>query len=104
MPCAVDPLIGVTTSEVRWPAPAAAIAQGEPPQREMVLGLRYLEAIEAAGGVPMVIPPLASEALQALVDGLAGVCLSGGPDIHPAVYGDRPHPRLGTTEVELDAF
>jgi putative glutamine amidotransferase len=98
------PLIGVTTSEVRWSTPAGVISEGEPPQREMVLGLRYLEAIEAAGGVPMVIPPMRPEAVAALVDGLAGVCLSGGPDIHPAVYGDRPHPRLGPTEVELDAF
>ncbi|CAA9483486.1 MAG: Glutamine amidotransferase, class I [uncultured Solirubrobacteraceae bacterium] len=98
------PIIGVTTSEVRWSTPAAAIAQGEPPQREMVLGLRYLEAIEAAGGVPMVIPPLRPEAVAALVDGLDGVCLSGGPDIHPDAYGDRPHPRLGPTEVQLDAF
>ena len=70
----------------------------------MVLGLRYLEAIEGAGGVPMVIPPLRSEALEALVDGLAGVCLSGGPDIHPAAYGQRPHPLLGPTERGLDAF
>lgn len=98
------PLIGVTTSEVRWSTPAAAISQGEPPQREMVLGLRYLEAIEAAGGVPMVIPPMRSEAVEALVDGLAGVCLSGGPDIHPAAYGDRPHRLLGPTEAQLDAF
>lgn len=98
------PLIGVTTSEVRWATPAAAISQGDPPRREMVLGLRYLEAIEAAGGVPMVIPPLSPDAVGALVDGLAGVCLSGGPDIHPTAYGAEPHARLGPTEAELDIF
>ncbi len=98
------PLIGVTTSEVRWSTSAAAISQGDPPSREMVLGLRYLEAIEAAGGVPMVIPPLGADAVDALVDGLAGVCLSGRPDIHPTAYGAAPHPRLGPTEVELDSF
>lgn len=98
------PLIGVTTSEVRWATPVAAISQGDPPRREMVLGLRYLEAIEAAGGVPMVIPPLRPGAIEALVDGLAGVCLSGGPDIHPVAYGATPHARLGPTEVELDLF
>lgn len=98
------PLVGVTTSEVRWSTPAAAISQADPPSREMVLGLRYLEAIEAVGGVPMVIPPLGAEAVDALVDGLAGVCLSGGPDIHPTAYGAVPHPLLGPTEVELDSF
>lgn len=98
------PLIGVTTSEVRWSTPAAAISQGEPPQREMVLGLHYLEAVQAAGGVPMVIPPLDSDAVEAVIDGLAGVCLSGGPDIHPDAYGAEPHPLLGPTEPELDIF
>ena len=98
------PLIGVTTSEVRWSTPAAAVFQADPPSREMVLGLRYLEAVEAAGGVPMVIPPLGPDAVDALVDGLAGVCLSGGPDIHPTAYGALPHPQLGPTEAELDSF
>lgn len=97
------PLIGVTTSEVRWSSSSAA-THGEPAQREMVLGLRYLEAIEEAGGVPMVIPPLGSALVEAVVEGLAGVCLSGGPDIHPTAYGAEPHPELGPTEAALDGF
>ena len=39
-----------------------------------------------------------------LVEQLAGVCLSGGPDLDPAAYGADRHPRLGPVEPELDAF
>jgi len=71
----------------------------------MVLGLAYLEAIERAGGVPLVVPPLCSpQALDALLDRVDGLCLSGGPDLHPAAYGEEPHPLLGPTERHLDSF
>jgi putative glutamine amidotransferase len=39
-----------------------------------------------------------------LIERLDGVCLSGGPDLDPAAYHARPHPRLGPTEPALDAF
>jgi putative glutamine amidotransferase len=96
------PLIGVTTSEVRLAENVEPTREGEPPQREMALGLRYLRAIEAAGGVPVVMPPLGTEALRPLVDRLAGLCLSGGPDLDPETYGASRHPQLGPTERELD--
>lgn len=70
----------------------------------MVLGLKYLCAIEAAGGTPVVVPPLASECLDPLLDRVAGLCLSGGPDLHPAVYQQRAHEALGPTWPELDTF
>ena len=50
----------------------------------MALGLAYLRAIEAAGGLPLVIPPMPSEAVKPLVERLHGVCLSGGPGPPPA--------------------
>jgi putative glutamine amidotransferase len=75
---------------------------GEPPRREMALGLTYLRAIELAGGVPVVIPPLPVEAITELLANLHGVVLSGGPDIHPEAYGEAPHPELGPTWRDLD--
>ena len=98
------PLIAVSTSEARRASVSAAIGQADPPQREMVLGLRYLEAIEAAGGIPMVVPPLNPAAIDSLLGRVAGVCLSGGPDILPSAYGAEPHPQLGPTEPDLDDF
>jgi putative glutamine amidotransferase len=99
----MTPLIGVTTSEVRRGELATLRRHGEPPQHEMALGLTYLRAIELAGGVPVVLPPL-TDGLPALLTRLDGVCLSGGPDLDPAAYGARAHEQLGPTEPELDHF
>jgi putative glutamine amidotransferase len=98
------PLIGVTTSEVRLADQVEHTPQGEPPRREMALGLRYLQAIEEAGGLPVVIPPVAHEAIAPLLENLSGICLSGGPDIHPEAYGGAPAAELGPTWPELDRF
>jgi putative glutamine amidotransferase len=98
------PLIAVTTSEVRAIDAVKLTPQGEPPQHEMALGLRYLEAIEAAGGLPVVVPPLHAALVDQLLDRVDGVCLSGGPDLDPAGYGELRHARTGPTERRLDVF
>jgi putative glutamine amidotransferase len=98
------PLIGVTTSEVRRRQKAQPLPQGDLPQPEVVLGVVYARAVEQAGGVPVVLPPLADHDVTPLVDQLAGICVSGGPDIDPAAYGADRHPKLGPVEPELDAF
>jgi putative glutamine amidotransferase len=99
------PLIGVTTSEIRRTASMEPIPEAEPPARfEMALGLPYLRGLEAAGGLPVVMPPLAEDAIESLLDRFDGICLSGGPDLDPAGYGAEPHPELGQTEPELDRF
>ena len=97
------PLIGVTTSEVRRGELATLRRHGEPPQHEMALGLTYMHAIELAGGVPVVLPPL-HNGFETLLARLDGICLSGGPDLDPAAYGARAHEQLGPTEPALDRF
>jgi putative glutamine amidotransferase len=52
----------------------------------------------------VVVPPLPIDSIDAFLDRVDGVCLSGGPDIDPATYGADPHPRLGPTERSLDEF
>ena len=104
MGAGLKPLIGVTTSEVRLAEQVDPTPQGEPPRREMALGMTYLKAIEAAGGLPVVMPPLELEAVEPLLDRLGGICLSGGPDLDPAAYHERRHPELGPVEPELDRF
>lgn len=103
MDAGARPLIGVTTSEVRLSDQVKLTPQGEPPRREMALGLTYLRAIERAGGIPVVIPPLEIEAIPSLLAHVHGILLSGGPDIHPEAYGESPHPELGPTWRDLDA-
>jgi putative glutamine amidotransferase len=98
------PLIGVTTSELRRHHQIELTPQGDPEQVEMALGLRYLEAVEQAGGIPVVLPPLRSPAIGALLSRLCGLLLSGGPDLDPEAYGASGHALLGPTWPVLDAF
>ena len=98
------PLIGVTTSEVRRAERTRPLREGEPPQHEMALGMPYVRALARAGAVPIVLPPLGVEVVEALLAPLDGICLSGGPDLDPAAYGAKPSPDLGPTEPSLDAF
>lgn len=97
-------LIAVTTSEMRHVQAVRLTPEGEPAQEEMALGLKYLRAIEAAGGIPVVVPPMAPEALLGLLDCVSGVCLSGGPDLDPVAYGVSRHGKLGPTWKDLDDF
>ncbi len=96
------PLIAVTTSEVRVASQFEPTPEGEPARPEMALGMRYLEAIETAGGLPVVIPPLPQDDMEELIGRVSGVCLSGGPDIHPRAYGQEEDPALGPTWMDLD--
>jgi putative glutamine amidotransferase len=90
------PLIGVTTSELRPSAMGTARA-------EMALGMTYMRTLDAAGAMPVVLPPVGDP--EQLLDRLDGICLSGGPDVDPAAYGARErHVQLGPTEPSLDAF
>ena len=99
------PLIGISTSELRNPREHVNRPQSEPPMRELALGLTYPQAVTRAGAVPVVIPPFGSdEVIAALLDRVDGICLAGGPDLHPSLYGREPHPNLGPTEPALDGW
>jgi putative glutamine amidotransferase len=70
----------------------------------MALGMPYVRALARAGAIPIVLPPLEVEAVPLLLESLAGICLSGGPDLDPAAYGAKPAAELGPTEPTLDVF
>jgi putative glutamine amidotransferase len=98
------PLIAVTTSEIRDRNEETQARPGAAPQHEMALGLKYLHATEAAGGLPMVVPPLGAAAVAPLLERCSGLLLSGGPDLDPKAYGARAHARTGPVEPHLDGF
>jgi len=76
---------------------------GEPPHPEMALGMTYMRTLDAAGAIPVVLPPIGDT--EAYLDRLDGIVLSGGPDLDPAAYGAvERHAELGPTEPSLDAF
>ena len=61
-----------------WDRPAALVP------------MSYPEAVAAAGGVPVLLPPLPG--IEAAVSRLDALVLSGGGDIDPAAYGADPAP------------
>src|SRR5579862_1583746 len=90
----VKPLIGVTTSELRPGELATLRRHGEPPNPEMALGMTYVRVLEAAGALPVVVPPLGRSDISRLLARLDGLVLSGGPDLAPGAYGAEPHQEL----------
>lgn len=65
----------------------------------------YLGAIKAAGGIPVVLPLEASEEdLQQLVDTLDGFLFTGGPDLHPFLFGEETHIHCGEVSVKRDTL
>jgi len=99
------PLIGVTTSELRPGTLATLQRAGAPPHPEAMLGTTYLRAIDAAGGIPVILAPVDLAAVPDLVERLDGICLAGGPDLDPIAYGvTTRHPQLGATQLGVDTF
>src|SRR5580765_7551512 len=60
------PLIGVTTSELRPSGMATTRRHGEPAHPEMALGMTYLRTLDAAGAIPVVLPPVGTDHLMPL--------------------------------------
>ena len=98
------PLIGLTTSEIRRTEPGEQIPHADAGREEIVLGAGYIRALAAAGAAPVVIPPIDPETVPSYLTGLAGVCLSGGPDVDPDSYGAERHPKVGPTQPAVDRF
>ncbi len=67
-----------------------------------LIPLGYVECAAAAGGCPIVLPPVLDGVAETLsiVDGLV---FSGGPDLDPAGYGAEQQPETTDTRPERDA-
>jgi len=93
------PVIGLTT--YREPA-----SWGVWSGRADVLHAEYADAVVAAGGVPVLLPPASGvlAAARAVVSRIDGLMVSGGADIEPARYGEAPHPRTAQWREDRDAW
>ena len=60
------------------------------------LRARYIRAIEELGGIPVILPLVAdSRSRRRLLEGIDGLLLTGsGPDVNPALYGERQQYRF----------
>lgn len=64
----------------------------------------YTDAVRAAGLRPYILPVLAADDADALLEGMAGLVLTGGEDVDPSHYGSAPHAALGEVHAGRDAF
>jgi putative glutamine amidotransferase len=90
----VRPIIGITSYIEQaawsiWTKPAALVPA------------TYVRAIQAAGGRPVLLPPM-DEAGPETLEALNGVVFSGGSDIDPSHYGEEPHFATGIIRPERD--
>ena len=67
------------------------------------LGQGYYKSVVAAGGVPLVIPPVAdTDTIINTLSRIDGLILSGGGDFNPLWTGEEPSVKLGGINAERD--
>ena len=91
------PLIGLSTyrERARWGVWDAAAD---------LLPRSYADAVEAAGGVPVLLPPLRPPRAPTVVARLDGLIITGGADVDPAQYGAAPHVKASGWRDDRDAW
>ncbi len=67
------------------------------------LGQGYYQSVVAAGGVPVIIPPVAdTDTIVNTLSRIDGLILSGGGDFNPLWTGEEPSTKLGGINKERD--
>jgi putative glutamine amidotransferase len=86
--------------------PAIAVTIENPRQEPEVFRLRedYVRSVETAGGLPLIFAPGRPQDAGEVLDHVGGLLLTAGPTWTPRQYGETPHPKLGPTFDDRDAF
>jgi putative glutamine amidotransferase len=97
---AAAPIIGITADLLE---PGGESLEHEP---ALFLPRRYCRAVQASGGVPLMLPYTNSpDSLRRLIERVDGLLISGGNfDIHPSYYGEQPLSGLGEIKQERTDF
>lgn len=64
----------------------------------------YYEAVQKAGGIPVLIPPSKPAAMRVILDRLDGVLLIGGRDYNPELYGGATDETVGLLHPDRVKF
>ncbi|MFH1228327.1 MAG: gamma-glutamyl-gamma-aminobutyrate hydrolase family protein [Planctomycetota bacterium] len=59
----------------------------------------YCDAVIRAGGAPVIIPPIIGNNPDSYISRLDGIVFTGGTDINPSAYGERPLKMKGNRGV-----
>jgi putative glutamine amidotransferase len=86
--------------------PLVGVTAGSDQRRRGHFSLRqdYLRAVEAAGGLPVILAPGDPGSAADLLQQVHALVLSGGDDVDPGHYGEPPHPTVTQVAPERDAF
>ena len=85
----MKPLIGITVNYDFHERIGEVTGLGTPLQDWDYIALDYANAVEAAGGIPLLIPNCKDpETVLPLLDKIDGLLLSGGSDVDPEIYGE----------------
>jgi putative glutamine amidotransferase len=68
-----------------------------------LLPTRYSVSVEAAGGIPVLLPAV-QDAAETVVSRLDGLVICGGSDIEPSRYGAEPHDQTVGWRPERDLW
>jgi len=96
-------------SSARKPVPACTVAvtasiRPDGDTSRVRLTAAYVTALENAGLVPLIVPPLSSaDAAAAILDSVSGLVLTGGEDVDPARYGESRHEKVRSINPARDA-
>jgi putative glutamine amidotransferase len=65
----------------------------------------YVDSVERAGGVPFLLPIVTSETMiETQVNAMDALLFSGGQDIDPSFYGEKPSPFLESVLLKRDHY
>lgn len=64
----------------------------------------YSDSVVSAGGLPIVLVPLAEEGIDDVLDRVDGILIPGGGDIDPLRYADERHETARGISEERDEF
>jgi putative glutamine amidotransferase len=93
----MKPVIGITTglADQEW---------GGVTYRRTSVSIYYAQAVHAAGGIPVVLPPVVGAEADHLAT-IGGLVLSGGADVDPIHYGEAArHPETYGIDETRDAY
>ncbi|MFQ5966431.1 MAG: gamma-glutamyl-gamma-aminobutyrate hydrolase family protein [Acidimicrobiia bacterium] len=101
---------GVTSTEMSKPRIGVSVwkrpletSLGQP-EIMHALSDDYIRPIRAAGGRPVLIPPLHPEDADEVLDDLEGLIISGGGDMDPAHYGEENEGQSVNPDSDVDAW